>query len=143
MAGQPESETPAIRALAAELLGSEGHSIRTVTHEAVADLYRASDSFVLASTFEGLPRALIEALAHGLPCLTHDYPVTRFALGEHGRFGDLSQPGALASLLRASPEDGRDPRQREARHAFAYEMFSWDRLRPRYVDLLRRAADTA
>jgi glycosyltransferase involved in cell wall biosynthesis len=140
MAGQPESETAGIRALAHERLGVDGHSIRTVPRADVPDLCRASDEFVLASTFEGLPRALIEALAHGLPCLAHDYPVTRFALGEHGRFADLEKPGALAGLLSEDVERAREPGRREARHRYAYDSFSWDRLRLRYVELLRGAA---
>jgi 1,2-diacylglycerol 3-alpha-glucosyltransferase len=139
LAGQPEAETAGLRRLAAERLGADGHGIRTVPQETVASLLRASDAFVLASLGEGLPRALIEALAQGLPCLTHDYGVTRFALGEHGRYADLSRPGALAGLLADAGRDGGPGAQR-ARHAAAYERFSWDRLRPRYAELLRGAA---
>ena len=137
MAGQEEDETPALRTLARERRGPDGHSMRTVPQAEVVDLLRASDTFVLASLGEGLPRALIEGLAHGLPCLTHDYGVSRFALGPHGRFGDFTQPGALADLL-TRPDDGSPA----ARHRFAYENFSWDVLRERYVELLRDAASS-
>jgi 1,2-diacylglycerol 3-alpha-glucosyltransferase len=137
LAGQPEAETEGLRALAAERLGPDGYTVRTVPYAEVMDLYRASDVFVLASLGEGLPRALIEALGAGLPCLAHDYPVARFALGSHGELGDFSVAGGLAALLadRAS-RDGRTQPARE-RHRHAYENFSWDRLRPRYVELLR------
>lgn len=137
--GEPDAETPAIRALAAERLGPDGHSIRTVPHGEVGPLLRASDAFVLASLGEGLPRALIEALAEGLPCLVHDYEVTRFALGEQGRYGDFSRPGGLAGLLGDLTAEPDAAAARE-RHASAYARFSWDRLRPRYVELLRGAA---
>lgn len=137
LAGQEEAETAGIRALAAQRLGPEGHDIRTVSHDRVAELYRASDVFVLASLGEGLPRALIEALASGLPCVAHDYAVTRFALGPHGELGDLSVPGGLAALLGGALARGRDPEAARDRHRFAYERFSWDRLRRRYVQLLQ------
>jgi glycosyltransferase involved in cell wall biosynthesis len=78
-------------------------------------------------------------MIHGLPCLTHDYGVSRFALGKHGRFADFSKPGGLAGLL-ATTEGERDPAAAAARHEFAYETFSWDRLRPAYVELLRDVA---
>jgi glycosyltransferase involved in cell wall biosynthesis len=142
LAGQPEDETPAIRSLAHERLGADGHSIRTVPQHAVADLYRASDAFVLASLGEGLPRALIEAMSHGLPCFTHAYGVPEFALGPHGRMADLNEPGALARLLSSALASHAAPTEASDRHRFVYERFSWDVLRPRYVDLFRRVASS-
>jgi len=140
MAGQEEEETAAIRSLADEFLGAAGHSIRTVPLAEVPDLYRASDLFVLASLGEGLPRALIEALGYGLPCLAHDYPVARYALAEHGRYGDFTQPGALSALLGTTLGDPAGGPAAAARHRSAYERFSWDTLRPRYIELLRAVA---
>jgi len=136
--GQPEAETPGLRALARERLGEHGHSIRTSGREDLQAVYRASDAFVLASLGESFGRVLIEATAHGLPCLAHDYPITRYVLGEHGYLADLSRPGALAGLLEAAASD--DPQRVPRRHRFAYESFSWDRLRPRYVAFLEAAA---
>lgn len=137
LAGEPEAETDGLRALAAARLGDGGHSMRTVAHAEVRDLYRASDVFVLASLGEGLPRALIEALGSGLPCLAHDYPVTRFALGSHGELADFSVPGGLTRLLREVTARGERAGSARQRHRYAYENYSWDRLRPRYVELLQ------
>jgi glycosyltransferase involved in cell wall biosynthesis len=134
LVGQPEPETAALRELARELLGEEGHAIRTVPRSEVDALLRASDLFVLPSLAEGLPRALVEAAAQGLPCLAHDYSVARYALGEHGILADFRQPGALAGLLAAGVPD--DPEHGQARHRYVYERFSWDRLAPQYVDML-------
>jgi glycosyltransferase involved in cell wall biosynthesis len=104
------------------------------------DVYRASDAFVLASLWEGSPRALVEALSHGLPCFTHDYPVMTWLMGGQGKAADFTQPGALAGLLAGlRDEDLADP-AREARHASVHERFSWERLAPRYVEFLRRRA---
>lgn len=137
---EEEEETMGIRALATECLGPDGHSIRSVAHREVSDLYRASDMFVLASLGEGLPRALIEALGWGLPCLAHDYPVARFALGAHGELADLSRSGGLAGLLSEVIPRAQDAEAARQRHHFAYHSFSWDRLRSRYVKLLEREA---
>lgn len=138
--GQPDEETAGLKELARDLLGEGDHSIRTVAAHEVAALSRASDIFVLASVYEGLPRALIEASALGLPCLTHDYPVTEYALGPHGFRADLTKEGALASLLSAVSEEDLEAARAEQRHRYAYENFSWHRLAPRYVELLRDLA---
>jgi glycosyltransferase involved in cell wall biosynthesis len=137
LAGQEEAETPGIRALASERLGPDGHDIRTVPHDDVADLYRASDVFALASLGEGLPRALIEALGSGLPCIAHDYAVSRFALGPYGELGDFSVPGELAGVLCEVLQRAADAEAAHRRHRFAYESFGWDHLRSGYVELLQ------
>jgi 1,2-diacylglycerol 3-alpha-glucosyltransferase len=140
LAGQAEDETPGIRSLAQERLGPENHTIRTVPRSEVDDLYRASDVFVLASLGEGLPRALIEAMSHGLPCVTHAYGVPEFALGPHGRTADLTEAGALARLLTGTLRNEAVPSDADARHRYVYERFSWDVLRPRYAELFTRVA---
>jgi 1,2-diacylglycerol 3-alpha-glucosyltransferase len=142
LAGQPEEETAAIRSLAQERLGPDNHRIHTVPRSEVADLYRASDTFVLASLGEGLPRALIEAMSHGLPCVTHAYGVAEFVLGQHGRMADLTEAGALARPLSRALENDTAPAAAVTRHSFAYERFSWDVLRPRYVELFTRVASS-
>jgi glycosyltransferase involved in cell wall biosynthesis len=111
-----------------------------VPQREVADLHRVSDVFVLASLGEGLPRALIEAMASGLPCLTHRYDVTKFVLGPHGRMADLSEAGALARLLSDALANGAAPAEASERHRFVYERFSRNVLRSRYVELFRRVA---
>jgi glycosyltransferase involved in cell wall biosynthesis len=139
LVGQPEAETDGLRSQASQLLGADGHSIRTVPRHEVDLLLRASDVFVLASLAEGLPRALVEAMAQGLPCVAHDYSVADYAMGGHGRLGDLTQPGALAALLKRSADADDSSALASERHRFVYESFSWDRLRPQYVELLRGA----
>jgi 1,2-diacylglycerol 3-alpha-glucosyltransferase len=144
LVGQPEAETEGLRSLASGLLGEDGHSIRSVPREEVELLLRASDVFVLASFAEGLPRALVEAMDRGLPVLAHDYSVARYAMGDHGRLADLHEPGALAGLLSSGEESGwHDPAGADARHRYVYDAFSWDRLRPQYVELLDGAVGRA
>lgn len=140
LAGEAGDETEAVRALAHRCLGDDGFDMRTVPPGEVERLYRSCDVLVLASLFECLPRALIEASASGLPCLAHAYPITEFALGPHGYYADLSREGALAGLLSCLGESDFSASAARKRHGYAYEQFSWDRLRGRYVKLLREVA---
>ena len=53
------------RAVLADEVTFHGH----LDHAALEDAYERADLFVLPSWTEGLPRALVEAMAHGLPCV--------------------------------------------------------------------------
>lgn len=138
--GQQEAETPEIVQLGNELLGNDNFQIRTVGSSEVGKYYQVADAFVLASMSEGLARAYLEAMSYGLPCLTHDYEVTRFILENQGLLADLELPGNLAKLIPQAFEIVEDVAQRQALHSYTYERFSWDKLRPAYVDLITKCA---
>ena len=64
--------------------------------------YRAVDAFVLASSREGLPNALLEAMASGLPCIASRIDGVTDPLIQDGVNGVLVPPvdvGALAEAL--------------------------------------------
>lgn len=135
--GQQESETPLIRDLAMNLLGEDGHTIRTIDPRSVPAYYRAADAFVLASLWESFGRVLVEAQSHGLPCLAHDHPVMRWVLGDEGDTLDLRQPGQIVTWLRGLGPDDCSSETRCRRQRLAYERFSWDVLADRYAEMLR------
>lgn len=64
--------------------------------EALASEFQESDIFVLASRNEGLPRAMIEAMAFGVPCIGSDVGGIRELVPEPYRFA----PGDSAALAR-------------------------------------------
>lgn len=136
VAGEPDTETPGLEALARERLGATGFAFRTLRADEIGHVYDAADVFVLASLHEMQGRALVEAAARGLPCLAHESPVMRFALGDHGRYGDLTRPGALAGMLAHALAEVPDRAPAVARHAYVRDQFAWDRLLPRYERLL-------
>jgi 1,2-diacylglycerol 3-alpha-glucosyltransferase len=122
------------------LLSENGFSARTVAKGEVGEYYRSADVFVLASMEEGFGLVYVEALSYGLPCVVHDYETARFVLGPMGTYGDLSQSGALAELMSELEPKGCGLEEAIARHAYAYDNFSWAKLRPKYLDLLRQCA---
>jgi len=138
--GAHDAETPAVLKLAGELLGPEGFAARTVPLQGLAAYYRVADAFALASLIEGFGLVYAEALAHGLPVLAHDFPTAQFVVGELGRLGDLTVPGALAERIAELGEDDGVERRGPERHRSVYERFSWSALLPRYVEMIRRVA---
>lgn len=81
-----------------------GRSVRFLGEvEDVSGLLSASDLCVHSTRTEGLPNAVLEAMAAGLPVAATDIPGTRAALGEEGA-GFLAPPGdpdALAARILA------------------------------------------
>jgi glycosyltransferase involved in cell wall biosynthesis len=69
-----------------------------------APCYRAADAFVVASKLEGLPNAVLEAMACGLPCVLAPFEGFPFDGEEFGRPGDhfvpcAHSPASIAEAL--------------------------------------------
>ena len=112
---------------------------------AIPDVRRwmqSADGFVLSSRWEGLPMALLEAAACGLPAIATDVPGTREAIDE-GRTGWLtppSNPELLAeSMIRMMriPVEVREIMGRQARQ-FVLDRFSLEAVLDRWEALYRR-----
>lgn len=137
--GQQELDSQEILQLGNTLLGIDNFQIRTVEQNQVADYYMLADAFVLASLHEGFGRVFLEAMAYGLPCLAHDYEVTRFIL-EEAYLSNFELTGSLASLVPQALAESSDVSKRYVRHRAVYERFSWEKLRPDYAKLIQKCA---
>jgi phosphatidylinositol alpha-1,6-mannosyltransferase len=102
----------------------------------VVDFYRAADAFVMPSQSEGLPNAVLEAMACGLPCVAASVSGTR-ELVEEGRTGSLFGLDDVQSLRvaleRATAEDA--PQLGTAARARVEREFTMSALADRYEAL--------
>lgn len=83
--------------------------VGTLPAGAVLGELRAADLFVLPSRTEGLPRALIEAMAHGLPCIATSVGGIPELLPPE----DLVAPGDVQGLARQIVSTLSDPPRRQ------------------------------
>jgi glycosyltransferase involved in cell wall biosynthesis len=138
--GQRDHETREIESLAADLLSRDGYRITSVCRRDVWDYYRAADAFTLASLMEGFGFVYVEALAAGLPVIAHDFPISRWVLGEHGTFANLTEPGALARELSLLFSKSEGDESRAERRSFVTARYDWRVLRRDYVGMFELAA---
>ena len=106
----------------------------------VASYLRRSDIFALPSLSEGISNALLEAMAHGLPCIATRIPGNT-DLVIHRETGLLVEPGDAEDLAQAILELVGDPALGEklgrAGRAFVEERFDIDHVAERYAKLYR------
>jgi glycosyltransferase involved in cell wall biosynthesis len=128
-------------------LGLE-HMVRFLgTRRDLPEIYRALDLFVHPSLWEGLPLALLKAMAAGLPVVATRVSGSVEAIVD-GVNGRLVAPGDPQALARAILELARHPEERRrladtARHTVAaqYSLETMlQRLEELYLDLWRRHA---
>ena len=116
-------ERPALEKQA-EMLGIAERVVFLGERRDVPALLAASDCFVLPSLSEGMPMALLEAMAAKLPCV-----VTNVGLPvENGKTGLVVAPGNARELEMAVSKIGADAglRKRLGANAFALaKKFSW------------------
>jgi glycosyltransferase involved in cell wall biosynthesis len=97
------------------------------TGEALQALYAHAGLFVLPSSHEGLPIAILEALSHGVPVLASDIPANvEIGLPRdcHYPLGDVD---ALAMRMAQMAAVDETDTQRDTRKAWAMGKFSWER----------------
>lgn len=110
-----------------------GHTANPFAHLARADL------FVLSSISEGMPSALIEALACGTPVVSTDCPSGPREILAGGEYGSLVPVGDCEALARAMQAGLEAPPDAERLKTRARD-FSLERIVPRYVALLEGVA---
>jgi glycosyltransferase involved in cell wall biosynthesis len=95
------------RAAELEAQGAVGEAVRVLTAiDEVRELYAAADVFVAASSVEGMPFAVLEALASGTPVVASDIPSHRF-IGDDLpalRLAERSGPALAAAIARETDE---------------------------------------
>lgn len=99
VAGGWEAQTDAVVAEGHALLGDRVRFLVRYPRQKMPDLYRAADIFVLASLFEMMPIALIEAEASGLPCVVHAHPNLCWIVGAGALAVDMATSGDLAEAM--------------------------------------------
>jgi len=97
------------------------------TGDALQALYAHAGLFVLPSSHEGLPIAILEALSHGLPVVASDIPANLEVGLPRDCYFPMGDVDALAAALRDQTVVAEDASQRLTRRHWAVQRFDWMR----------------
>ena len=89
-------------------------------------VYSHAGAFVLPSSHEGLPIAMLEALSYGLPVLASDIPANRAVGLESDSYFPLGDLHTLARKMTDLTSMPYDAEARRTRQRWVAERFDWD-----------------
>lgn len=145
----PEARLELVGVSAADALGRAGPAAGIRCHGKVSGrapmsaLYRGSRAFCMPSRYEPYGFALIEAMAHGVPCVGTTVQSIPEIL-DHGRAGLLVEPGdargLAAALLRLLRDDELARGLGEAGRRRVAAELTWRQVAARAAPALRAAA---
>ena len=109
-----------------------------VPNEELPALHACADFFVMASTYEGQPVALLEAMSSGVPPILSEIPVMKQIVAESG-VGitvDFTSPSDAAARIADYVGNSKSGQDREASRDYVVRTMSADVCAERYLDLL-------
>jgi glycosyltransferase involved in cell wall biosynthesis len=100
----------------------------------LAQIYSHAGAFVLPSSHEGLPIAILEALSYGLPVIASEIPANREINLDPACYVPLGDIQALGSKLTEVSRTPGSEAVRERRRKWVADMYDWERIaRQTYV----------
>jgi glycosyltransferase involved in cell wall biosynthesis len=107
------------------------------TGNALRELYGHAGIFVLPSSHEGLPIALLEALSYGLPVIASDIPANlEIGLSKEHYF-PLGKIEDLAERLRAFSIQPRSQEVSDQRRAWVSSRFNWNEIAKTTIEIYK------
>ena len=125
----------AVRELGEAKMGDRFRMVSVPRAEMPA-LYRAADLFLHMSRGEASANVYIEALATGLPVITHDWEVTRWTFDGQASLVDTANLDLVATALQNAVA-GSGPGSLEGRVKLAGERFDWRVIAATYAEFFR------
>lgn len=95
------------------------------TSDTLSALYAHAGFFILPSSHEGLPIAMLEALSHGLPVVASDIPANLEVENEGIKYFPLGNTEALAKIITSHIQHGIDHSQRDKIRQAVLNLYNW------------------
>jgi glycosyltransferase involved in cell wall biosynthesis len=107
------------------------------TGEALREIYSNAGMFVLPSSHEGLPIALLEALSYGLPSIASRIPANLEVGLPPDHYFPVGDVGALSASIRARVDEGFSDREAGDQREWVSRQYNWPDIASRTIDVYR------
>jgi glycosyltransferase involved in cell wall biosynthesis len=132
-------QRPALERLVAERgLTRRVHFSDWVPRDQIADCYRRADIFATATTWEGMPNTVLEAMACGLPIVGTQAPGLHELVQEsvNGYLVPIKDAAGLADALALLIDNGYERRRMGRQSRLLVErQFAWEQIAAQYVEV--------
>ena len=139
--GDGEQRSTLERLTVEKELTREVHFLGWVDRDSIRNFYRQADLFVTATTWEGMPNTVLEAMACGLPVVASRASGLEELVHEgiNGYLVDINDHTALADRL-VDLIDNPYERQRMGKESrkIAEQEFAWEYIAEQYVEIYRQ-----
>lgn len=110
-----------------------------VTHDELPHLLNMAEAFIFPTLIEGHPKALIEAMACGLPCIGTNVPGIRDVItdGETGLLCDKNVDGIKDAILELFADKGKMVQMGQKARDFAVQNYSMEKILEQRIKLIK------
>jgi glycosyltransferase involved in cell wall biosynthesis len=140
-------QRPALERLVAERgLTRRVHFSDWVPRDHIFDRYRRADIFATATTWEGMPNTVLEAMACGLPIVGTQAPGLQELVQEsvNGYLVPMKDAVALADALALLIDNGYERRRMGRQSRLLVErQFAWEQIAAQYVEVYHKVLQDA
>jgi glycosyltransferase involved in cell wall biosynthesis len=112
----------------------------SLPRERMPGLYRCADAFLHMSRDEASANAYMEALATGLPIVTHDWEVTRWTLEDCAHLVNCADEKAVSAALSRAIE-AKSPEAISRRRQLVQRRFAWSGIAEQYSKFLQQLCE--
>lgn len=113
------------------------------TGDGLRELYTNAGMFVLPSSHEGLPIALLEALSYGLPSIASQIPANVEVGLPSNQYFPVGDIAALSASIRALVDDGFSDQEAACLRNWVVAHYGWPEIASRTLDAYYSVVDDA
>lgn len=138
LAGSADHENKSSRAIKAAAVRDERIILTGyLSGRPLKELFSNTGLFVLPSSHEGLPIALLEAMSYGLPVLASDIPPNRELPLSRDRYFPVGDVDSLTERMDLLFKRGITAEEKEAHKDLLAQSYNWDRITARTFQVYR------